>query len=70
MQTVDGFPRRRRIDLMTPEETKIREAVLAVEALGAHPLLTETSVILQKARDKLADYVERDDPNREMTEAT
>lgn len=54
------FPRRARIDLMIPEEKAIYDCVQAVESLGAHPLLTDTVVLLGEARSKLADWVERD----------
>lgn len=52
------FPRRARIDLMTPAELAIREAMIAVEAVGAHPWLTEAVVLLEKAQSKVADYVD------------
>jgi hypothetical protein len=59
MQLADnGFPRRCRIDLFTPAEAAIRAAVGVVEAAGAHPLLTDAVVLLQQAREKVADYVE------------
>ena len=52
----------RRIDVtrLTPAETAIRDAMLAVEDAGADPLLTEAINLLQQARDKVADYVDRD----------
>jgi hypothetical protein len=59
MQIVeDGIPRRSRIDLYSPAETAIREAMLAVEATGAHPLLTQAVILLEEAKDKVADYIE------------
>lgn len=58
----DGFPRRADLDLNTPAELAIRKAVEAVEAAGAHPLLTEAVVLLDQARDKVADFVELDPP--------
>ena len=57
-QYVDGVPRRIRVDLQTPTEAAIRGAEAAVEAAGAHPLLTDALVLLQEARDKVADFVE------------
>lgn len=60
MQMVEGFPRRSRIDLHTPAEAAIRHAVQVIEAMDAHPLLTDAVVLLQEAKDKVADYVERD----------
>lgn len=53
-----GLPRRNDILLQTEEEKDIRDAILAVENLGAHPLLTEAVVLLDQARNKLADWVE------------
>src|SRR6185369_2263158 len=55
-------PSRRRIDIqrLTPAETAIRNAMLAVEDVGADPLLTDAVNLLQQARDKVADYVDHD----------
>lgn len=52
------IPRRCRIDLMTPAELAIRNAAIAVEALAADPRLTEAVVLLGKAQDKVADFVD------------
>jgi hypothetical protein len=54
----NGFPRRNRIDLYTPAETAIREAMLAVESSGAHPLLTDAVSLLEQAKNKVADFVD------------
>lgn len=54
----NGAPRRIQTDLFTPSETAIREAMLAVECAGCHPLLTETVTLLSQAREKVADFVE------------
>lgn len=54
----DGIPRRCDLTLMTPAELAIRDAVLAVEAAGAHPLLTDAVVLLGEAQNKVADFVE------------
>lgn len=59
----DNIPRRIRIDLMTPAELAIRNAMLAVEEVGADPLLTDAVILLQQARDKVADYVDRMEGN-------
>lgn len=53
-----GFPRRNRIDLFTPAEAAIRQAILAVESAGAHTLLTEAVTMLGQAQDKVADFAE------------
>lgn len=59
MQISDnGVPRRNRVDLLTPAETAIREAMFAVERAGAHPLLTEAITFLAMAKDTVADFVE------------
>jgi hypothetical protein len=55
---VDGFPRRNRIDLLTPAEKAIYDAVQAVENLPADVRLTDAVILLQAARDKVADYIE------------
>jgi hypothetical protein len=64
MQMVDGLPRRNRIDCYTPAESAIRAALLAVEEMGAHTLLTEAVVLLDEAREKVADFVELPDRAR------
>jgi hypothetical protein len=53
-----GIPRRNQINLYTPAETAIREAMLYVEAMPAHPLLTDAVTLLGQAKDKVADFVE------------
>lgn len=54
-----GFPRRLCLYLMTPAELAIYNAVQVVEEVGADPLLTDAVVLLQQARDKVADYIDR-----------
>lgn len=51
-------PRRIRLDLHTPAETAIVEAMLAVEAAGGSLALTDAGTLLSKARDRVADHVE------------
>lgn len=55
---VNGIPRRCRLDLSTPAELAIRAAVDVVEIAGCHPLLTDAVILLQEAREKVADYVD------------
>ena len=55
---MNDISRRARIDLMTPAELAIREAMLKVEEAGAHPFLTDAVVLLGQAKDKVADYVD------------
>lgn len=61
MKIVDGIPRRIRIDLYTPAETAIKNAVDAVEMTGAHPLLTDAVILLGQAKDKVSDFVDLQD---------
>ncbi len=55
---IDGFPRRSRVDHWTPIERKIAEAKQAVEAGPAHPFMTDATILLSQAQDKVADYYE------------
>lgn len=50
--------RRCRIDLLVPGEKAIYDAVAAVERMGADVRLTHAVVLLGKARDFVADFVE------------
>jgi len=54
----DQIPRRVRLDQMTPEELAIYNLVGEIEALGAHPILTDVVNLLGRARGKLADWVD------------
>ena len=51
-------PRRIQMQKWTPAEHAIRQAMIAVEQAGAHPLLTDAVVLLGQAQDKVADYVD------------
>lgn len=51
-------PRRIRVDRMTPAELAIREAMLAVEAAGADERLTAAVMLLGRAREHVADFVD------------
>jgi methionine synthase I (cobalamin-dependent) len=55
---VNEIPRRMRVDMYTPAELAIREAILAVETAGADPLLTDAVVLLDQAKAKVADFVD------------
>lgn len=59
MPVTDHIPRRARIDQMTPAELAIREAILRVEEMPPDTDLTEAVVLLDRARSKVADYVDR-----------
>lgn len=50
------FPRRACLYLFTPAEKAVYDAVQAVEKVGADVRLTDAVVLLQQAREKLADY--------------
>ena len=62
----DGW-RRRDITRMTPAELAIREAILAVEAVGADVRLTEAVILLVDARERLADFVDGIKPEQAKT---
>ncbi len=65
MKIINGMPRRCRVDLFSPAETAIREAMLAVEEAGAHVLLTDAINLLAAAREKVADFVELGDESND-----
>ena len=56
---VDGIPRRCRIDLLTAAELAIYHATQAVEDLPADVRLTEAVILLSRARDKVADFIDQ-----------
>lgn len=51
-------PRRNRLDLNTPAEKAIWEAMQEVEKTGAHPLLTDAINMLKQAKEKVSDFVD------------
>jgi len=53
------IPRRNRLDLNTPAEKAIYDAMQEVEKAGADLKLTEAVTLLSKARDLVADYVDK-----------
>lgn len=59
MKTVNGSPRRAQLQHMTKEERAIWDAHQMIENMPhAHPLITECQVLLDKAKDKLSDWVD------------
>jgi hypothetical protein len=56
--TTNEIPRRARIDLFTPAEKAIFDAMIAVEALPASEHLTAAVILLGKAKDRVADFVD------------
>ena len=55
------IPRRIQLEKLTPAELAIRNAVLAVEEMPADVRLTDAVVLLQKAKEKVADFVDEID---------
>lgn len=55
----NGCPRKNNLEVMSDEEKAIYDVIRAVEAVGAHPLLTDAVVLLSQAKDKLGEYVDR-----------
>lgn len=60
------FPRRSCIYLLTPTEKAVWDAGQAIEAVGADIRLTEAAVLLQQAREKLADYFDEQIQNTSL----
>lgn len=54
----NDIPRRSRLDLMSPAERAIYDAVMAVEAMPADVRLTDAVILLQSARIRVADFVD------------
>lgn len=52
------IPRRIQLEKMTPVERQIRDAMIAVESLGADVRLTDAVILLQQARERVADFVD------------
>lgn len=52
------FPRRSRLDLCTPAEKAIYDAMQEVEKIGADVRLTEAVILLSQAKNKVADYID------------
>ncbi len=54
----DGVPRRFRLEKMCPAERAITDVIHLIEEYPPHPLLTDAIRLLQRGRDKVADYVD------------
>jgi hypothetical protein len=50
------YPATTQIELMEPAELAIRAAMLAVDRMPAHSLLTEAIMDLERARQKIAEW--------------
>lgn len=64
MMSETSIPRRVCIDRWTPAERAINDAAQAVEAMAADVRLTDAVVLLQAARDSVADYIDGIDRRR------
>jgi hypothetical protein len=53
-----GIPRRNRMDFWSPGECAIQGAVNVVEGMGADVRLTDAVILLGKAREAVADFVD------------
>lgn len=62
------IPRRNRLDLLTPAELAIYKAVLEVEKIGSNLLLTDAIILLNQAKNKVADFVDIVDVQHEESD--
>lgn len=53
-----NFPRRGQMNAWVDAERAIYEAKQCIETMPADPLLTEATLLLSQAQDKVADYVD------------
>jgi NTP pyrophosphatase (non-canonical NTP hydrolase) len=60
---LEGIPRRAFVDRLTDAELKIREAMMAVEELGCHELLTKAVNALHNASNFTADFIDQHKPD-------
>jgi len=58
IQMENTIPRRARLDLNTPAEKAIYDAMQEVEKMPADEKLTEAVILLGKARDLIADFID------------
>lgn len=63
------IPRRIDLERFTPAERAIFDAVQAVEAMAADVRLTDAVLLLQAARDSVADYIDNIGPSRRYVRA-
>lgn len=54
----NSFPRRNIVSQLTPAEKAIYDAVQMVEEMPADERLTDAVILLQKAKEKVADYID------------
>lgn len=65
---LNEIPRRSRMEQWTAAERAIYDAVRAVEAMPADVRLTDAVILLQAARDSVADYIDGLDRRRCVSE--
>jgi hypothetical protein len=58
LMETNTFPRRVRLDLLTPVEKQISDAVYSVEKMESDTRLTEASLLMQKAQNLVSDYID------------
>lgn len=56
----DYIPRRMRLELNTPAELAIHNAMLEVEKIWADVKLTEAVILLQKAKNLVSNYIDEE----------
>jgi hypothetical protein len=62
MEVVENnIPRRNRLDLLYSAEKHILDSVSEVEKLPADVRLTDAVILLQQAREKVADFIESEE---------
>lgn len=61
---MNELPRRCKLPQLTLEELLIYQTIQSVERLGADPVLTEVVVLLNQAKEKLADWVDKKETNK------
>lgn len=60
------IPRRNRLDLNTPAELAIHNAIQEVDKVGADPKLTEVTIMLVKAKELLSDSVDNTESKQQI----
>lgn len=55
---INGIPRRQRMDKCVPAELAIYKAMEEIENIGADVRLTEAIIILNEARNLVADFID------------
>jgi len=58
METGIKISRRNNLQLFTPTEMKIYEAIDMIEKMGADIRLTDAQMLLGEAKDQVSDYID------------